>query len=274
MEAQLWKVNWKKKGPKYHFSVVGHPKVFVTAETVDEAIDLLEERITDELHDAVPHLEFIKPLPSAKPDYLFELAGHHRVETVLNVAELFQHPKCRVCDNWSGPRTEALIQLPEKPIGDLDFTWEAGYIVSAKLAKFLSLHECPGLRLRPVVIAGKETMDYLEMWSTHPRPGVAIKGVKASRGGFRCQTCGKTVWMYLPHEAPYFHYLSAESLPVPPRPVFPIYEDYNVKLAVDPATRAAVIKSKRFRGVVTRRVGVLPAGEAVPVDSFFPARET
>lgn len=48
----------------------------------------------------------------------------------------------------------------------------------------------------------------------------------------------QTVWMYMPNEAPYLHYVAAESLPVPPQPVFAIYEGYNVNLAVDPATRA------------------------------------
>jgi hypothetical protein len=273
-EAKLWKATWKQVGQKYSLSLVDHPKIKVSGEVLDDAIEKLEDLVADELGDPVPHFEFITPLPTEQAGvgnpYIHILTGHKCAENISNMDRLFVKAKCPKCWNFSGPRTEELIRLASVPDGDLIFTDFLGQIISAQLAAFLKLHGSEEIALRPIILCGRETTDFLELRSSHPREYVAIKGVKASKGGFKCGVCGFVVWMYMPYEAQYSKYVLHESLAS--SAVFPIGINDQMRLAVSKQMRASVIRSSQFKNVVSRKIGVLTKEQAVPIASFFEAR--
>lgn len=272
MEARLWKATWKRSGQKYSLSLVDYPKIKASGLILEEVIEKLEDLVADKLNDAVPHFEFIDPLPSEVTDssksYLHILTGHNCADGISNVEQLFAREKCKKCGN-SGPRTEELIRLDAMPDGDLAFTDFLGQLISAQLADYLGIKNLREVSTRPVILCGKQTSDILELRSLVPRKYVAHKGIKPARWGFKCKACGFSTWMYMPNEAPFIEYVSKECLPDSSEKVFPIGVDDRMSLAVDKETRAAVIRSTKFKNVVSRKVGVLSIEEAVSIDSFF-----
>ena len=124
MEAQLWKVKWEYRSGKYCLGLLDHPSIKVEAISIEEAVDLMEERISDELHDPVPHLEFVNALPAnaglAEPTFIQILAGHKCVEGIVNESALFVNPRCKKCENYFGGRTTALIELEQPPPGGFE----------------------------------------------------------------------------------------------------------------------------------------------------------
>ncbi len=271
-EANLWKATWKRNRQDYVLSLSDYPEIKVTGSILDEAIEKLEDTVAEKLGDANPHFEFLTPLPletqQAAP-CIHILTGHKCADDITNIEQLFVRERCSKCQNYSGPRTDALMRLDSAPRGDITFTDFLGQIVSSRISDFLNLGDSTEMELRPLVLRGKETTDYLELRSKCPREYVALKGVKAEKGGFRCGACGFVVWMYMPYEAPFSKYVAKESLPHDGKQVFPIGVDDRVRLAVDHETRAAVIRSKRFKNIVSQRVGVLTPDQAAPIESFF-----
>jgi len=265
MEGQLWKVRWKAQGGKFCMFVVGHPKIKVSASTLDAAREELEDKIAEELGDAVSHLEFVNALPSERRT-IFTLAGHNQIQDIENLDALLDRPRCRKCGNLNGQRTNEPIRLPKPVKDDLSFTELRGEVISGRLARFLKLHALSEVRLIPLEIAGKKSRDFFEVVSLRPRPFVAIKGVKASQA-FRCESCGTTVMMYMPHEAKFLKYVAEDSLPA--IPVFPVGIGYKATLAVSNNIRNAVVRSKTFRNVVSYVNGVLPPDQSVSLDDYF-----
>src|SRR5262245_56818967 len=164
MEGRLWKATWKRSGRSFSVALVHHPKIKATGSTLEEEIEKFEDKIDDNLGDAVPHLEFINALPSVRA-FLFTLAGHNQIEGIVNLEELFNRPRCAKCDNICGQRTKVPIRLKNPPDDDLRFTEFLGQIISLRLATFLKLHGSKEIRLLPTVIAGRESNDFLELVS-------------------------------------------------------------------------------------------------------------
>jgi len=270
MEEQLWKAIWKRAGRKYSVALVNHPKLRATGKTLDEAVEKLGDLISEELGDAVPHLEFVNPLPaSGSGRFIFTLAGHNQNYDVINADALFDSAQCPKCHNQMGERNEELIQLRKPPEDDLMFTDWLGQIISRRLATFLKLQKCNEVILRPIVIRGKVSSEFLEVISISPRPYVAKKGVKGSWGEFWCKKCERKSIMYMPHEADYLHYVAADSLPDPKVSVFPVGVGYEVDIAVSKTLREAVIRSGQFKNVVSHMVGVLQKREYLTLEEYF-----
>jgi len=273
MESKLWKVAWKRSGQKYLVSLTEHPEIKASGASLDEATEKLEDLVAEKLGDPVPHFEFITPLPlegeGCPAPYIHILTGHRCADGISNMDRLFVNGKCAKCRNYSGPRTQELIRLDSVPDGDLTFTDYLGLIISAKLADFLKLQDSVEITMHPVILFGKESSDFFELVSAHPREYVAIKGVRACKGGFKCDLCGFMVWMYMPYEAQFFEYISQDSLPESKAKVFPVGVDCQMRLAVNNETRASVIRSNKFGNIVSRKVGVLTRDQAVPISLFF-----
>jgi len=270
-EGNLWKVQWKKDSRGYRVFLTDDPKFQATAKRLDDAIEQLEERVTEERDDPVPHFEWLNPLPHPvgveSRDFVYVLTGHHRVD-VENVEESLEKPRCARCHNYSGPRTSVPLRLNASPDGDLPFTQFGGQLCSEKLAQLLKLSECDDLRLLPIIITGQETFKFLELRTRIAREFVAKKEAP-SRNAFRCRACGATVVTYFPDEADYFQFVAASALPRPVPTVFAIGSDYSIELAVSKALRQQVISSDEFKNVTTRKIGILDDDQAVPADVFF-----
>jgi len=273
MEAQLWKANWKRGANGFVLSLVDHPKIRASGLIWEEVVEQLEDLVADRLGDPVPHFEFTKPPPMEPAgthcQFVHVLTGHKCADSLSNIEQLFVREKCPRCWNYSGPRTDALIELGSKPDGDLPFTEYLGQLISSRLAEYLMLRNSKEIVLRPVVLNGRETTDYLEVRSNYPREYVALKDVRADKGGFKCKVCQYVGWMYLPYEAPFFHYVREDCLPNSEVKIYPIGTDDRVSIVVSSRIRAAVIRSKQFKNVVSQRVGVIPAEQAAQISSFF-----
>ena len=150
---------------------------------------------------------------------------------------------------------------------DLRFTDFLGQIISEKLALELGLDDCSDFEQRPIIIAGVETWAFRELRSVKLRPYVAKKGLKASRGS-KCPQCGLIVWMYMPGEAKFLEYISAIDAPKN-MDVFAVGTDDLMSIAVSEDLRQRIVGSKKFKGVVSRKVGVLDPVDVVPIDTFF-----
>lgn len=273
MEAQLWKAIWKRKGQQYHLSLLDHPSVKIIGTTPEEMVDQFEELVAEKFHDAVPHFEFLnQPASDITADFIFTLTGHHEAEKITNLDELFGPEKCPQCKRIIGARTEALICLEEIPKGDLVFTDYLGEIISKQLASFLKIPNYPEFQTRPVIIFGKESSDFLELNATCTRSFVAIKGLKAGKC-HPCFKCGSGPWMYMPNEAKYLEYISIESLPPKDILVFPIGVPPKLSIALDATLREEIIKSKKFKNLVSRKIGVLPKDKAAPISDFLKKSE-
>jgi hypothetical protein len=273
MDEQLWKATWRQSGRSFSVALVDHPKIRATARTLDEAIGKLEDRIADVLGDAVPHLEFVRALPTGigranDPAFLFTLAAHNRIEGIKNLEALFDRPRCAECGNICGSRTREPICLSKPPKDHLSFTEFLGQIVSSRLAQFLKLQHLNEVKLLPTLIGDQKSEEFLEVLSVHPRPYVARDGVKASQA-FRCGKCGATVLMYMPYEAEFLKYIAVDSLPTGDVPVFPVGVGHEARLAVNRAVRDAVIRSRTFKNVVSSKVGVLPKEQSISLDEYF-----
>jgi len=244
MENKLWKVIWKRSGAQYSMCLADFPKINVTAKSLEDAIEMLEELVANEMHDPVPHFEYVNALPSAAGSpYIYTLTGHNCADGITNINDLFNRNKCPKCKNYPGQRTNEPIRAKSFPDDDLMFTDYLGEIISQRLASFLELQDCPELELRPITLNGNSTSEFFELISRHPREYVAIQGKKANKGGFKCVECGFVVWMYMPYEADYFKYVTAECLPPLDVRAYPIGVDYRMGLAVNKSARDSIIRS-------------------------------
>jgi hypothetical protein len=269
MEGKLWKATWKRNGTKFVLSLVEHPGVTVTSATLDEAVEEFEDLVAEKLGDAVPHFEFIEPLPTAEESYVHILTGHKCAESITNLNQLFVRGRCNACGNLSGPRTEEMIELDSAPDGDLTFTDFQGQIISARLAEFLGIGKLDEIVVRSVKLRGTQSTDFFELRSRHPREYVAKRGLPKPRWAFKCKSCGLVVWMYMPHEATFSEFISREVLPETSVSTFPIGVDDRMRLAVDKETRAQVVRSKQFKNVVSKKLGILNAEDAISIENRF-----
>ncbi len=271
MEGNLWKATWEKHGRSYELALVEHPSVRAHGRSLEEAVENLEDMVAERFGDAVPHLEFVRPLPTKHKGeheaFLFVLAAHEPVTKITNVPKLFSH-QCAACGQFVGPRTEDLIMLDEIPAGDLVFTDWLGHIISSKFSDLLHLGACPEIRLLPTMIGGRKTNDFLELASLHVRPFVGIKGNQPANRS-KCKDCGFAVALYMPHEAPFLQYVNRRDLPIPRPDVFPVGSDHRMELAVSRRTRDQVICSKSIKNVVSQKIGILPHEKAIPLDQLF-----
>lgn len=273
MEGKLWKVGWKRAGKQYSLSLLEHPKICAQGAVLAEVIEQLEDLVSDRLGDAMPHFEYLTPLPeegsNGRSAFVYTLAGHKRLDCIINLDRLFVRGECRTCGNYSGPRTDELLRLDSVPEGDLSFTGYIGQVISRELAQFLNLPVAGEIETRPVIIGEKETSDFLELRSLRPRPFVASKEFKKARWGSKCKTCGLEVWMYMPYEASFKEYISEADISTNPGSVYPIGVDERMRLVVSRKIHGEVIRSNRFKNVVSSRIGVLPVESAIPIVSFF-----
>lgn len=270
-EGNLWKVTWRRAGQGYRVTVVGSAELHGTGDTLEDALERLEDQLIERVGDAVPHFEWVNPLPEPigieGRDFLYLLCGHHRID-VPYVERLLQRPRCERCHNYSSPRTTEPITLPRRPHGDLPFTQFDAQLCSARLARFLKLETRDDLQLLPIIIGRKETTDYLELRTNVAREWVAKKGAPSGHA-FRCQECGASTIVYLPEDADYFQFVARSSMPSSLPRVFPVGSGHAVRLAVRGALRRRVIRSDEFKDVRSRKVGILDDASAIPQDDFF-----
>jgi hypothetical protein len=270
-EGNLWKARWNRSGRNYRAFLADDPNLQATGKTIDDAIERLEERVIEERGDVVPHFEWLNPLPYPSGvegrDFVSVLCGHRRVD-VENVERLLANPRCARCQNYAGSRTIEPIRLNVLPDGDLPFTQFGGQLCSAQLAYFLKLNEREDVKLLPVVIAGKETNEFFELRSTKARDYVAKMGTPC-RNAFHCPACGLTVITYYPEEADYFQFVAAASLPNPLPPVWAIGSQHLVRLGVSKLIRQQVVRSREFKNIATRKIGILGADLAISAGEFF-----
>jgi hypothetical protein len=77
----------------------------------------------------------------------------------------------------------------------------------------------------------------------------------------------------MPNEAKYLEYISIESLPPKDILVFPIGVPPKLSIALDATLREEIIKSKKFKNLVSRKIGVLPKDKAAPISDFLKKSE-
>ena len=153
------------------------------------------------------------------------------------------------------------MNLIEVPMGDLFFTRiNISTIISKRLFEFLSLDKCIEVERRSVCIQGNESDQLFELSSRVSRPMIRKAGVP-SQHSFRCATCQFVMVVYMPFEAPFFQYLSEASIPSSGEDVFPVGVGHDIDLAVSQPVRNTIVRSREFRNIAVRKVGILSEHE-------------
>ena len=287
MEDAVYVCGWKKDAGGFVLWVKSIPQIQCAGRTYAEAEKELLESIWRRNGAIHAVLEFDPPLPpsSSESRYcdpeLFLIGGDERFETcsrpdrfrdgfeqwITWVNGFFRSPVCRSCRQIKGPRNDRLLPITYAPSQIDGASGTVGgesvatiQIVSDQFLGLLTRAERDQLHLQRVE-RGRRKRDFWELVGPAGLDWVAVKGLKPS--GWKCPTCGFSIWGYWIQGFDLSHFIAKSDLPSDHPSIFTVVKQPNVHLAVTAKRWGELCDRRGTRGFVSERLGVVPDNEVL-----------
>lgn len=270
-EGNTYEANWKRKGKGFIAWLKRRPTEKVEGGTAEELVDQLWEVALEAFGDGEACVNLVPLLPATKSAAVyFEPAwfafscneGFHAKE---ERATLYRDGVCSFCGAGLGGRNETARVVDCGLKGDLGFVWNAlpgGTVVSDALLRFLRSRLGDALRAIPCRAERRTRGPMWELELTGQVPLVCHK-----RGAFndgvvcpQCQTARFGTFVYEPVQKGSQRAVSRVDIAPFSRGVAVAFAGEERNVLVD-AKMAAAIKGRGLKGVLLKRVAILPPDE-------------
>ena len=271
MEGRVYVCSWKKAGKRFRVWVKSRPKLAAEGDTFVEADEALWSVIIDATGDGENQREYAPPAPVAselkeflKPA-LVVLAGD-TIDRAVGDSQ-YDGATCVTCGYRAGSRTaEPLV------VADMDSGYEGNMVkiswrpfasvmrhtFSEEFLALLRPAERKRFTWRKIERPGRAKKVYYELLAASVVvPQTGVTGLP-QQGGWRCETCGHSVFpQYVGYDWP-LYWICATDLPGPLPTCFGVSHENSLALCMTAKRWRDLVGKRGTRGILSHDVGVMP----------------
>ncbi len=270
-EGKTYEASWKRDGKNFAAWLKRRPREKVTGANAEELIDQLWEIALDAFGDGEACINLVPPLPVAKgaANYFeppwFAFSCNEAFQAKDERATLFRGGTCSFCGAGLGGRneTERVVDCGLKhDLGFVSWALPGATVVSEALLKFLRARLGDALRAIPCRAERRVKQPMWEVELAGQVPLVCHKHGEFNDGVVcpKCETARFGSFVYEPVQKGLQYAVSRADLARMKKGAAVAFAGETRQILVD-ADTAAAIKSKGLKGVLLKRVALLPPEE-------------